>query len=191
MSGNPQAVVIGTSAGAVQALSAILPPLPADYPLPVMVVVHVPPDRRNALTELFQTRCAMTVREAEDKEPIAPGVIYFAPPDYHLLVETPELLALSTDEPVLHSRPSIDVLFESAADAFGPGLVGIILTGANQDGAEGLRAVAEAGGVAVVEDPASAAASAMPEAALAAWPGARTMSLEDIGVYLRSLGTKR
>lgn len=186
-----QAVVIGTSAGAVQALSAILPPLPADYPLPVMVVVHVPPDRRNALTELFQTRCAMTVREAEDKEPIAPGVIYFAPPDYHLLVETPELLALSTDEPVLHSRPSIDVLFESAADAFGDALVGVILTGANQDGAEGLRAVGEAGGVAVVEDPAGAAASAMPEAASAAWPGARVMSLEEIGVYLLSLGNKR
>ena len=192
MSGSPvQAIVIGTSAGAVQALSAILPPLPADYPLPVMVVVHVPPDRRNALTELFQSRCAMTVREADDKEPIAPGVIYFAPPDYHLLVETRDSLSLSTDEPVLHSRPSIDVLFESAADAFGPGLVGVILTGANQDGAQGLRAVAEAGGLAVVEDPASAAASAMPEAALAAWPAARKMSLEDIGVYLRSLGNKR
>lgn len=198
MSGNPipikegiGAVVIGTSAGAVQALSAILPPLPADYPLPVMVVVHVPPDRRNALTELFQTRCAMTVREAEDKEPIAPGVIYFAPPDYHLLVETPELLALSTDEPVLHSRPSIDVLFESAADAFGEGLVGVILTGANQDGAEGLRAVGEAGGLAVVENPVGAAASAMPEAALAAWPEARVMTLEEIGAYLRSLGNKR
>lgn len=192
MSVNPlQAVVIGTSAGAVQALSAILPPLPADYPLPVMVVVHVPPDRRNALTELFQTRCAMTVREAEDKEPLQPGVIYFAPPDYHLLVETPELLALSTDEPVLHSRPSIDVLFESAADAFGEGLVGIILTGANQDGADGLKAIGQAGGVVVVEDPASAAAAAMPEAALAAWPGAKAMSLEEIGVYLRSLGKKR
>lgn len=186
-----QAIVIGASAGAVQALSAILPPLPGDYPLPVMVVVHVPPDRRNALTELFQTRCAMSVREAEDKEPIAPGVIYFAPPDYHLLVETPELLSLSTDEPVLHSRPSIDVLFESAADAFGEALVGVILTGANQDGAEGLKAVAEAGGVAVVEDPASAAASAMPEAALAAWPAARMMSLEAIGAYLRGLGEQR
>lgn len=192
MSGSAlQAVVIGTSAGAVQALSAILPPLPADYPLPVMVVVHVPPDRRNALTELFQTRCAMTVREAEDKEPLQPGVIYFAPPDYHLLVETPELLALSTDEPVLHSRPSIDVLFESAADAFGEGLVGIILTGANQDGADGLKAIGQAGGVVVVEDPASAAAAAMPEAALTAWPGAKAMSLEEIGVYLRSLGKKR
>lgn len=184
-----QAVVIGTSAGAVQALSAILPPLPADYPLPVMIVVHVPPDRRNALTELFQARCAMAVREAEDKEPILPGVVYFAPPDYHLLVESPEFLSLSTDEPVLHSRPSIDVLFESAADAFGEALVGVILTGANQDGAEGLRAVGEAGGVAVVENPAGAAASAMPEAALTAWPEARVMTLEEIGAYLRSLGS--
>lgn len=187
----PQAVVIGTSAGAVQALSAILPPLPADYPLPVMIVVHVPPDRRNALTELFQSRCAMTVREAEDKEPILPGVVYFAPPDYHLLVESPEFLSLSTDEPVLHSRPSIDVLFESAADAFGDALVGVILTGANHDGAEGLRAVGQAGGMAVVENPVGASAPAMPEAALAAWPEARVMSLEEIGAYLRTLGNTR
>ena len=183
-----QAVVIGTSAGAVQALSAILPPLPADYPLPVMVVVHVPPDRRNALTELFQSRCAMTVREADDKEPITPGVIYFAPPDYHLLVETPEYLSLSTDEPVLHSRPSIDVLFESAADAYGEGLVGVILTGANHDGAAGLKAIFAAGGLAIVEDPAGAYATAMPLSALEACPSATVMNLDAIASYLSSLG---
>jgi two-component system chemotaxis response regulator CheB len=185
-----QAVVIGASAGAVQALTRILPPLPAGYPLPVMIVVHVPADRRNALTELFQTRCALPVREAEDKEPIEPGVIYFAPPDYHLLIEADRSLSLSTDEPVLHSRPSIDVLFESAADVFGAALVGVILTGANQDGAEGLRAVAAAGGVALVEDPSNAFAQTMPEAALAACEAARPLSLDAMASYLLQLGDK-
>lgn len=185
-----QAVVIGASAGAVQALSSILPQLPADYPLPLLIVVHVPPDRRNALTSLFQTKCRMTVREADDKEPIEPGVIYFAPPDYHLLIEAERTLSLSADEPVLHSRPSIDVLFESAADAFGPALAGIVLTGANQDGARGLKAVADAGGITLVEDPAHAYASAMPEAALAACETARSMSLDAIAGYLLHLGDK-
>jgi two-component system chemotaxis response regulator CheB len=183
----PQAVVIGTSAGAVQALSRLLPLLPASYPLPVMVVVHVPPDRRNALTDLFQTKCRMTVREADDKEPIEPGVIYFAPPDYHLQVETTASFSLSTDEPVLHSRPSIDVLFESAADAFGAALLGVVLTGANQDGAAGAKAIGQAGGVVLVEDPAQAQASTMPEAALDACDTARPMSIEAIGSYLLGL----
>ena len=182
-----EAVVIGASAGAVQALSIVLPALPADYRLPVLVVVHVPPDRRNALAELFQSKCVIRVREAEDKEPIEPGVVYFAPPDYHLLVEDDRSLALSTDEPVLHSRPSIDVLFESAADVFGPALVGVILTGANHDGASGLRALAAAGGVAVVEEPATAFAPAMPEAALAACEAARPMSLDAIASFLLTL----
>ncbi len=119
-----RAVAIGASAGAVQALQAILPAMAAGYGLPVLVVVHVPSDRANMLVPLFQARCAITVKEAEDKEPAHPGVIYFAPSDYHLLVETDESLALSVDEPVNYSRPSIDVLFESAADAYGAGLVG-------------------------------------------------------------------
>ena len=135
-----------------------------------MVVVHVPPDKRSILAELFQAKCRITVREAEDKEPISGGTVYFAPPDYHLLVETDRSLSLSSDEPVLYSRPSIDVLFESAADAYGPALIAIVLTGANQDGAKGLKAVVEAGGTAIVQSPEDAFASAMPEAALAACP---------------------
>ena len=99
----------------------------------------------------MRARCAIRVREAEDKEPIEPGVVYFAPPDYHLLVEQDKRLSLSDDEPVLFSRPSIDVLFESAADAYGGGLIGVVLTGANSDGAKGLKAVVQAGGVAVVQ----------------------------------------
>lgn len=184
-----RAVVIGASAGAVQALQAILPPLPPDYGLPVLVVVHVPPDRSNVLLPLFQTKCRIAVKEAEDKERAIGGVIYFAPSDYHLLVETDGALALSTDEPVNYSRPSIDVLFESAADAYGPGLIGVILTGANNDGAAGLKAVMDAGGVAIVENPADAYASAMPNAALETCPSAMSMNLDAIASYLLSLGT--
>ena len=105
------AVAIGGSAGAVQALLRILPPLPADYPAPILVVVHVPPDRENALVPLLQGRCRVAVKEAEDKEPAEPGVVYFAPSDYHLLAETDGTLSLSSDDPVNMSRPSIDVLF--------------------------------------------------------------------------------
>lgn len=186
-----KAVAIGASAGAVQALQAILPRLPAGYPLPVLVVVHVPPDRSNVLLPLFQAKCQITVKEAEDKEPMVGGVIYFAPSDYHLLVEADGALALSADESVNYSRPSIDVLFESAADTYGQGLVGVILTGANNDGAAGLRAVVDAGGAAVVEDPAQAYASAMPRAALDAVSAAKIMNLDAIASYLSSLGTTR
>jgi two-component system, chemotaxis family, protein-glutamate methylesterase/glutaminase len=183
-----QAIVIGASAGAIQALSRILPELPADYPIPVLVVVHIPADRADLLAPLFQARCRLVVKEAEDKEPILPGLIYFGASDYHLLVESDRSVSLSVDEPVLYSRPSIDVLFESAADAYGPALVGVILTGANEDGAEGLRAVAEAGGVTLVEDPAEAFAPVMPSAALARCAAARSMSLDAISAYLVSLG---
>lgn len=170
------AIVIGASAGAVEALLTVLPQLPADGP-PVLVAVHIPPDRANMLVPLLQARCRVRIKEAEDKEPARAGTVYFAPPDYHLLVEQGGDLALSSDEAVHYSRPSIDVLFESAADAWGPGLAGAILTGANDDGAAGLAAVARAGGLALVQDPARAAAPAMPEAALAACPSAARLSL--------------
>ncbi len=188
MMGTPaEAIVIGASAGAIEALSVILPSLPACYRLPLLVVVHVPPDKKSILAELFQAKCRIKVQEAEDKEPINSGTAYFAPPDYHLLVETNKSLSLSDDEPVLYSRPSIDVLFESAADAYGPSLIAIVLTGANRDGAAGLQAVAEAGGRAIVQSPEDAYAPAMPEAAIAQCPGTRIMSLREIAVYLQDL----
>lgn len=183
-------VVIGASAGAVQALLKILPALPADYPARVLVAVHVPPDRSNVLVPLLQSRCRIRVKEAEDKEPTVPGTAYFAPSDYHLLVEQDGTLALSSDEPVNYARPSIDVLFESAADAYGEALTGVILTGANEDGAEGLKAVKAAGGAAIVEEPRQAYASAMPEAALIACPGARTMTVNQIADHLAGLTTE-
>lgn len=182
-----KAMVIGASAGAVEALSVILPALPASFSLPIVVVVHVPSDRRSIMADLFGAKCQLAVREAEDKEPLSGGTVYFAPPDYHLLIEADKSLSLSNEEPVLFSRPSIDVLFESAADAFGPELLAIVLTGANQDGARGLSAVTDAGGIAIVQDPKAAFASAMPEAALAMCPNARVMPLPAIADYLKEV----
>ena len=180
-----KAVVIGTSAGALGALTELLPKLPHGYPLPVMVVVHLPPDKESILAELLSVKCQVKVKEAEDKEFIQPGTVYFAPPDYHLLVEKDQSLSLSSEEPVMFSRPSIDVLFEAAADAYGPGLIGIILTGANNDGATGLKAVTEAGGVALVQNPHESYAADMPQAALRACAVAHALSLEQIAEYLQ------
>ncbi|KQS75609.1 chemotaxis protein CheB [Rhizobium sp. Leaf384] len=184
---SPQAVVIGASAGALEALTIILPAVPADFPVPLILVVHIPGDKRSVLAELFRAKCQIRVLEVEDKEPLVAGTAYFAPPNYHLLVETPKTLSLSSDDPVMFSRPSIDVLFETAADAFGSALVGIVLTGANHDGARGLRAISDAGGQAIVQDPATAFAAAMPEGAIARCPGAQVMPLDAIAAYLQKV----
>ena len=181
------AVVIGASAGAISALSVLLPALPEKYPLPILIVVHLPADKDSVIAELFQGKCPLRVKEAEDKEALMPGTIYFAPPDYHLLVEKNNTLSLSSEEPVLFSRPSIDILFESAADAFGAKLLGIVLTGASEDGAAGMHAVCAHGGVALVEDPATAYATAMPRAALAACASAQKLSLAHIAAYLQKV----
>ena len=183
----PKAIVIGASAGAIEALTRILPAIPAGYPLPLLIVVHLPHDMKSTLADLFVPKCRIEVKEAEDKEIVRPGVAYFAPPNYHLLVESDGALSLSSDEPELFSRPSINVLFESAADAYGTGLVGIVLTGASNDGARGLLAVGEAGGLALAQDPQTAEIRTMPEAALALCPGARSMSLSEIAGLLTQL----
>lgn len=185
--GGVRAIVIGASAGAVQALSVLLPPLAADFPIPVLVVVHVP-DVPSGLVALFAAKCRVPVREPEDKEPIVPGTVYFAPPGYHLLVEAEGQLALSVDAPVLFSRPSVDLLFESAAEAYGAALLGIVLTGANEDGAAGAQAIAAAGGAVLVQDPATAFAPAMPLAALARCPAAQSLPLDAIADHLMTLG---
>lgn len=182
-----EAIVIGASAGALEALSAVLPALPSQYALPVIVVVHVPPDKKSVLVELFRAKCRIKVQEAEDKEPLSGGTVYFAPPDYHLLVEKNKSLSLSSDEAVLFSRPSIDVLFESAADAYGPALTCIVLSGANQDGTNGAKAVAASGGTVIVQRPEQAFSRTMPESALAACPDAHALSLEEIAVYLQEV----
>ncbi|MET0791177.1 MAG: chemotaxis protein CheB [Polyangiaceae bacterium] len=161
-----QALVIGASAGAVEALSLLLPGVPRDSRIPLAVVVHLPPNRASLLPELFAARCEARVREPLDKEPMSAGTIWFAPPNYHLLLEADATFSLSIDEPVNYSRPSIDVLFESAADALGHALCAIVLTGANEDGARGASLVRERGGFVIVQDPNTAVASDMPSAAI-------------------------
>lgn len=190
-SARAKAVAVGASAGALEALSTLLPGLPAGYPLPVFVVVHLPADRKSLMAGLLQESCRLAVREAEDKEAIEPGAVYLAPPDYHLLIEPDRRLSLSGEEPVLFSRPSIDVMFETAAEAYGPGLVGVVLTGANSDGARGLRAILAAGGAGLVQRPDTALASAMPRAALDACPGALALTLREIAEHLRGMVAPR
>jgi len=166
------AVVIGGSSGALEALATVLPALPATSAVPIVIVVHLPPDRPSHLAAVLGARTTLRVREAEDKEPLAPGAIYVGPPNYHLLIERGGTFALSADDLLHFSRPSIDVLFESAADAYGPRLAGVILSGANADGADGLATIRRAGGVTIAQSPQAALSRAMPEAAIArAHPG--------------------
>lgn len=175
-----EALVIGGSAGAVSSLAQILPSLTPDFPWPIILVVHVPAGKQSGIANLFLPICSLSVKEAEDKEPLLAGTIYVAPPDYHLLVEVDRRLSLSVEPPVHHSRPSIDVLFQSAADAYGRNLLAILLTGANQDGAQGVQAICQAGGMAFVQRPQANEARVMPEAALAAAPTAVPIDLDDI-----------
>lgn len=188
-----EAVVIGASAGGVEALSEILPGLRQGVAPAVMVVLHIPRERPSLLATIFDAKCAVQVREAQDKEPVEPGTVYFAAPDYHLLVDhgaQGPWLAMSNDEAVNFSRPAIDVLFESAADCWGPRVLGIVLTGGNQDGAQGLQAIARAGGMTVVQDPRQAQAPYMPEHAIAAGPVDHVLTLSDIAALLASLSVQ-
>lgn len=160
------AVVIGGSAGGLEAMMRMLSGLPAGFRLPLIALLHLPGDGDSKLADVFGARLAIPVQEAVDKTRIAPGTLYLAPGGYHLLVEQDYSLALSCEAPVHHSRPSIDVLMESAADAWGERLMGILLTGANDDGADGLARIGEAGGLTVVQDPQEAAMPTMPRAAI-------------------------
>jgi len=161
-----EAVVIGASAGGVGALMELLPALPRGYRLPVIVVLHVRSGRPNQLAEVFQHRVALQVREAGDKEDIIPGNLYFAPGGYHLLVENDRSFSLSCDPPLHFVRPAIDITMETAADAYGAQLAGILLTGANNDGAAGMAAIGKAGGLTVVQDPREAEVAVMPQEAI-------------------------
>lgn len=183
------AVVVGASAGGIEALMTVLPGLAADFPVPVLVVLHLPRQTPSSLVEVFTPKCALTVAEAEDKVPLDGGAVFFAPPDYHLLVDRGPQLALSDDELVNYSRPSIDVLFESASELYDDRLAGIILSGANADGAAGLAAVGRAGGVTIVQRPADAYAQAMPAAAIACAHPDHVLPLSDIAGLLTKLAT--
>ncbi len=182
-----KAVVIGVSAGGLEVLRTLLPLLPAGFPLPVIIVQHLHPLQDRSFLEILGRSCALVVREAEEKEKALPGVVYFAPPNYHLLMELDATFSLSVDEKVNYSRPSMDVLFETAAEAFGPGLIGIILTGAGKDGAVGLRRIKENGGTTIVQDPATAQFPIMPKAAMEETEVDYVMNIEEIGRFLSGL----
>ncbi|MHA6160561.1 chemotaxis protein CheB [Pseudomonas sichuanensis] len=182
-----RAVVIGASAGGVSALFSVLGALPQGFAIPVLCVLHLPDNRHSQLAEVLQRRLHHPVREACDKAPIEAGLIYVAGPRYHLSVEQDLTLSLSQEEPVHFSRPAIDYLFASAADAYGPGLLGILLTGANEDGARGLLQIKRSGGRTVVQDPRDAQVALMPEAALALHNPDHILFLSGIGQLLATL----
>ena len=183
-----EAVVIGASAGGFEALLAVLKGLPATYPMPLVALLHLPDAHESKLAELFGYRLAMRVREARDKESLAPGTVYVAPSGYHLLIETDHTFSFSCEERVSYARPSIDVLFASAADAYGKSLAAILLTGANYDGAAGMAGMQVAGALTIVQDPASAEIATMPEAALRRMTPDLILPLAEIHSLLRKLG---
>lgn len=182
----PELVVVGGSAGAIDVLGRLLAAIPAGAAVAVACVVHLPPDGAG-LAATLGLRCALPVVEAEDKDEVRPGRVHVAPPGYHLLVGRDRRFALSVDAPVHHARPSIDVLFLSAAEAYGARCHGVVLSGANADGAAGLRAVRDAGGRALVQAPGEAASPYMPEAARRA-AAAEVLAVAALRDYFGALG---
>jgi two-component system chemotaxis response regulator CheB len=183
-------VVIGASWGGLNAVGRVLAGVPDEVDLPIVVAQHRHPDSLDTtLRGLLGGAIGRPVVDVEDKQPIEAGHVYLAPPDYHLLVERGSF-ALSVDERVQFARPSVDVLFESAADVYGVGVIGVILTGANQDGAAGLAEIKRRGGVAIVQDPAGAARRGMPEAAIAATVADAVLPLDEIGPFIYGLCVK-
>ncbi len=182
------AVVLGASAGGFEALLAVLQGLPRSYPMPLVAVLHLPDNHESRLAELFGYRLMLEVREARDKETLAPGILYFAPSGYHLSVENDGSFSLSCEDRVHWARPAIDILFASAADAYGKSLAGILLTGANYDGAAGLAGMQVAGALTIVQDPATAEVPTMPEAALRRMTPDLILPLAEINSLLHRLG---
>ena len=182
-----EAVVIGASAGGVGALLTVLSGLPAGYAPPVVVVLHLPEDHDSSLADTFARRVSLPAQEVVDKQQVEGGTLYFACPGYHLSIERDRSFSLSCEPPVHYSRPSIDVLMESAAEVYGASLAGILLTGANADGAEGLARIKECGGLTVVQNPAEAEVATMPEAAIERRAPDFILPLADIRSLLQKL----
>lgn len=182
-----EAVVVGVSAGGLAALVEVLPKFDINMMLPVMIVQHQSNDSDDFLVRYFDQLCRQSVREVEDKMPVESGTIYFAPANYHLLVEPDRTLSLSTEARVNYSRPSIDVLFESAADAYMDRLVGIILTGANPDGTNGAARIKELGGLIIAQDPETAEAKAMPMSVIKHVQVDHILPLNRIGDFVNRL----
>jgi two-component system chemotaxis response regulator CheB len=179
-------VVIGASSGGLSALQLILPEFPPEFPLPVVIVQHRRKDADDGLCAFLRKRSRLPLSEPNDKEAVEAGHIYLAPADYHLLIEK-SIFTLSTESPVGYARPSIDVLFESAADVYQERIIGVILTGSNRDGARGLSRIKSLGGLTVVQDPLDAEARTMPEAAIEATEVDRILPLSEIAPFLNEL----
>jgi two-component system chemotaxis response regulator CheB len=186
----PSLVVVGTSLGGFAALKVLLAGLPGRFSFPVLIVQHRGKRGSEKMAELLAGESALPVSEPEDKEALVAGHVYVAPADYHLLVE-PGWVALSTEGPVSHARPSVDVLFESAADAYGPGVVGVVLTGLNRDGASGCARIKRRGGLVLVQDPKTAESDQMPSAAIAAAAVDRISTLNELSAFLGELCRNR
>jgi two-component system, chemotaxis family, protein-glutamate methylesterase/glutaminase len=182
-----EAIAIGVSTGGMKAMEKILPELPVDFSLSVIVVQHLNPNSDDFLARYLDEKCRIRVKQADEKERALPGMVYIAPPNYHLMLEDDRTFSLSVDKPVNFARPSIDILFETAADAYGPGLIGVILTGASSDGSKGLKAVKDSGGLTIVQDPKTAEADLMPNAALTLIKPDYILPLEDIGPFLAGM----
>lgn len=178
------ALVIGTSAGGLNALTRILPALDSDFPAPIIIVQHMSPDGSNYTASLLDRISKVIVKEGDEKEKLEPGTVYLAAPNYHLLIERDKSLSLTVDPKVNYSRPSIDVLFESAAEAYRDKLLGLILTGANNDGTMGAVKIIKFGGSVIVEDPESAEASAMPLSVIENCKVDKILPLDEIADYL-------
>ncbi|MDF1512426.1 MAG: chemotaxis protein CheB [Anaerolineae bacterium] len=183
-------VVVGTSSGGTQVLRQIFKALTPGFSLPICVVQHLYPLQKSATIVKFHENCYLPIKEAEDKEPLVAGRIYVAPANYHLLIEDDRTLALSVDARVNFTRPSIDVLFESAVDVFGTHTIGIILTGANSDGAQGLSRIGKAGGITIVQDPESASAPSLPLSALAVTAVDHILPPNSIGSLLNTIAER-
>ena len=186
-----QAVVIGVSAGGFQALHNILPEFPSDFPLPVIIVQHRMETSDDFFIRSLNEKSKLLVKEAEDKEDIQKGIIYIAPAGYHLLIEKDKSFALSIDAPVRYSRPSIDVLFETAAEAFLSGLIGDILTGANNDGSDDIKKIKKNGGLTIAQEPSGAESKEMPLAAISTNKIDYILPLDQIPKYLINLGENK
>lgn len=182
-----ECIVIGVSAGGMTAMQQILPFLPKDFPLPIIIVQHLHPHQSNYHIQFFNKKCKIPVKEAQEKENIRPGIIYFAPANYHLLVEYDRTFSLSVDRKVNYSRPSIDVLIESAIEVYRNKLIGIILTGANNDGAKALMTLTLSGGCSIVQNPKTAEVDAMPKNAINLLKPSHIFDLKEIKDFLLSI----
>lgn len=185
------AVVIGVSAGGLHALISILSKLPQEYSIPVIIVQHRGKDHKELLEDVLQTKCLLKVKQADEKEKIETGCVYIAPPNYHLLIEQDETFSLTSDIYVKHSRPSIDLLFTTAAEVYKESLVGVILTGASSDGAEGILEIKRSGGFTLAQNPQTAEYPYMPQASINTGAVDLIGTLEEITSYLISIHERR